>query len=469
MKKITFVFTFACLMSLASLANVRLPNIIGSHMVLQKNNAVKLWGWAAPSEKITIKVSWDTTTYTTKASSGTKWLTEIKTPDAGGPFTIIIEGKNKIILEDVMIGEVWLCGGQSKMEWSADQGLLQSKEEAPNATNNKIRFFYVPKSTSNFPQENVEAKWVVCSPEEMIHFSAIGYFFGKNLNQQLNSPVGLINSNWGGTAAEIWTPAYVIEKSGLLKKAADSLKPSPWWPEKSATAYNSMIYPLTQFSITGVIWYQGESNTSTHYAYEKLFTSMIDSWRRQWSRNFPFYFVQIAPYKYGNYNVGALLREAQTKAANHEKTGMIVITDLVPDTTNIHPILKKEVADRLTNLVLSDTYGFNIKDVQSPTFQSYSIEKNKIRIEFYNAENGLKYTGSSITSFEICGEDQQFYPAQASIEGNTIVVSNTTIKNPIAVRFAFNNTALPNLFNSAGLPVNLFRTDEWKLDTSPIK
>jgi sialate O-acetylesterase len=454
--------------SLAVSGNVRLPNIIGSHMVLQQKSNVKLWGWASPGEKISIKTGWDGATYQIQATNDAKWLTEIKTPEAGGSYSITIQGNNTLELEDVLIGEVWVCGGQSNMEWSGTQKLPQSIEEAPNARNNKIRLFYVSKSTSQFPQENLDGKWVVCSPEEMIKFSAIGYFFGKNLNEKMNIPIGLINSNWGGTPAETWTPEFVINSNNTIKKGAEELKSQPGWPHQTALAYNAMIYPLTNYSIAGAIWYQGESNVRTYYAYEKLFTGMIDAWRQQWNKNFPFYFVQIAPFTYGFKNVGALLRETQSKSASHPNTGMVVITDLIPDTTNIHPILKKEVAKRLSDIALNKNYDFKDISFESPVYSSHVVERDKIKIHFNNAANGLMATGDQISSFEISAEDRRFLPAQAKIEGNTIVVYNKNIKKPVAVRFAFNNTAIPNLFNKDGLPVNLFRTDDWEMDTSAI-
>jgi len=450
-------------------AAIRLPNIIGSHMVLQQKSTVKIWGWAAPAEKVIIKTSWDNKTYEATTSNGAKWVSNIQTPTAGGPYQITISASNTIVLEDVLIGEVWVCGGQSNMEWSGDQSLKETLDEAPNATNTSIHFFYVAKSTSDFPQDNLEGKWMVCSPEEMKHFSAIGYFFGGNLNQTLHYPIGLINSNWGGTPAETWTPEYVINNVAIIKKGADSLTAADEWPHITSKAYNAMIFPLTNYSIAGVIWYQGESNTNTHFAYEKLFTGMIDAWRHHWNQNFPFYFVQIAPFTYGNKNVGALLREAQTKAANHNGTGMVVITDLIPDTTNIHPTRKIEVAKRLSDLALNKTYGYTTIPCQSPIYQSHTIDKDKISIQFNNADNGLMAKGDIITSFEIASEDKIFLPALAKIIGNTIVVSNKNIKNPVAVRFAFNNTAMPNLFNKEGLPVNLFRTDNWEVNTAPIK
>ena len=469
MKKFIITVTLIVAGFTTSNAAVRLPNIIGAHMVLQQKSIVKMWGWAAPGEKIKIKASWDTTTYTTTTNNSAKWITNIKTPAAGGPYQITISASNTIILEDVLIGEVWVCGGQSNMEWSGDQGMKETLEEMPNATNKAIRLFYVAKSTSNYPQDNLEGKWMVCTPEEMKHFSTIGYFFGKNLHQTLNSPIGLINSNWGGTAAETWTPEYVINSDPIIKKGADSIAETLWWPNKTSSAYNAMIFPLTNYTIGGVIWYQGESNTKTYFSYEKLFTNMIGAWRHHWNQMFPFYFVQIAPFAYGNKNIGALLREAQTKASTYQNTGMVVISDLVPDTNDIHPTLKMEVANRLSNLALNQHYGFTNIACQSPTYLSYTIEKDKIRIKFNNVTTGLKATEETISCFEIAGEDKIFYPAQVKINNNTVLVFNKNIKNPLAVRFAFSNTAIPNLFNKEGLPVNLFRTDDWELDTSAIK
>lgn len=451
---LVFIFT-------ASFSAVRLPAIVGSHMVLQQKSTVKLWGWSVPAEKITIQPSWDTTTYTIVAGRGARWTASIQTPAAGGPYSIKIKGNNEIMLDDVMIGEVWVCGGQSNMEWSADQGLKQAKEESPFATQNKIRFFYVPKSTSATPQDDVSARWVVCNPEDMLHFSTIGYFFGKEIHAKTGAPVGLISSNWGGTPAEVWTPAEVVDNDAGLKEAAEKLKPTAWWPHVKGEAYNAMIYPLVNFSIAGAIWYQGESNVSTHYAYKKLFTSMIEHWRKAWSLDFPFYFVQIAPYTYGDDHInGALLREAQTAASTYLKTGMVVISDLVDDVKNIHPNLKKEVAFRLSNYALAETYGVQGLNYKSPVYRSYQVEKGKIRISFDNVPTSLMAKGGDPTLFYIAGPDKKFVPAVATIEGKTIVVSSRDIKEPSAVRFGFSNTAIPNLFSAEGLPVNLFRTDQ---------
>ncbi len=461
MNKISLITSLFLIMFISAVADVRLPAILGSHMVLQQKSTVKFWGWCSASEKIVISTSWDTTKYETYGNNGARWATEIKTPTAGGPYTISIKAKNEIILEDILIGEVWLCSGQSNMEWSADQGLKQSIDESPNATNKSIRFFYVPKSTSETPQDDVVAKWVVCNPEDMLHFSAVGYFFGKKLNKELGYPVGLINSNWGGTPAEVWTPKEIVAADKFLQDASDKISEAPWWPNKPGLIYNSMIYPITNFKIGGAIWYQGESNVKTHYGYQRLLTTMIDSWRKIWNTNFPFYFVQIAPYTYGDDNIsGALLREAQTKAASHPGTGMVVISDLVDDVTNIHPIEKIKVAERLANYALAETYAKTGLVYKSPVYKSHLVENNKIKIEFDNVPNGLISVGGEPKEFYIAGTEKKFYPATARIDGKTVVVSSKQVVSPVAVRFGFTNTSIPNLFTTEGLPVNLFRTDQ---------
>jgi sialate O-acetylesterase len=460
MKRIQSFF-LVLLIVLTAKADVRLPSILGSHMVLQQQSKVKLWGWSAPAEKITITVSWDNTTYETKGSRGARWIAEINTPKAGGPYTIKIKGANEIVLDDVMIGEVWVCSGQSNMEWSADQGLQQSKDESPNATNKNIRFFYVPKSTSSTPQDDVRARWVVCNPEDMLHFSAIGYFFGKQIQNTTGYPVGLINSNWGGTPAEVWTPADLVMNDPDLRNAANKIPAFDWWPYKSGEAYNAMIYPLTNYAIAGALWYQGESNADTHYGYKRLLTSMIDSWRSAWGKEFPFYYVQIAPYAYSDAHInGALLREAQTEASSHPKTGMVVISDLVDNIKDIHPNLKKEVAARLAAYALADTYGVNVGAYKSPVYKTHTIEKAAIRIHFDHVPVALVSKGGDPTDFYIAGEDGNFMKAKVRVEGKTVIVYHPAIKQPKHVRFGFTNTAMPNLFSAEGLPVNLFRTDK---------
>lgn len=456
------LLSFSININFTAKADVRLPAIIGSHMVLQQNSNVNIWGWCGPGEKIKITTGWDTANYYTTGSSGAKWNLTIKTPTAGGPYTLTINGHNKIVLEDVLIGEVWDCSGQSNMEMNYNWGIKQYASDVENATNKSIRFFHIPNLTADYPQDDTKGHWVVCNPEDMKQFSLAGYFFGQKLQEVLSVPVGLIEASWGGTPAEVWTPKDSVENNPVLRKAADSLKPSTGWPINIAATFNAMINPIINFNIAGVIWYQGESNVSTASTYNALFSTMIASWRQAWHKNFPFYFVQIAPFAgYGNNISGPLLQEAQTKTLSVQNTGMVVIHDLVSDVNDIHPKDKKDVGYRLANLALSETYGKKGHVYKYPMYKSMEIEKGKIKIYFTNADNGLMSKGDTIKDFYIAGADKIFMPANASIKGNTIIVWNKSIKSPVAVRFGFTNFSTPNLFNKEGMPVNIFRTDDW--------
>lgn len=468
MKRVITVI--ACLFAIISTqAKVFLPAVYSNHMVLQQKSAVKIWGWSEVEEKITITTSWDTITYKAEGDGYAKWQTTLQTPAAGGPHTITVKGPyNTIIIEDVLIGEVWLASGQSNMEMTTWWG-LPYEDEVKRATNTQIRFFHIGRSSSPFPQEDVRAEWVVCNPEAMKGFSAAAYFFGKKLNEQTRLPVGLISACWGGTPAEVWTPEDEIINDSILNAASKQLKESKWWPVLPAYNYNATIAPLTNFKIAGAIWYQGESNTGAAATYQHLFTTMIKSWRKKWNDNFPFYFVQIAPYNYETTNICALLREAQAKSLSLENTGMVVTSDLVDNINDIHPKMKKEVGERLADLALMNNYGATSKNANSPLYQSMQIEKDKIRIRLSNAANGLMIKGATATDFYIAGADKNFIPAQIKIDGSTIVVWAKEVKQPVAVRFGFSNTAMPNLFNKEGLPVNLFRTDDWSVETVPVK
>jgi sialate O-acetylesterase len=464
MKRFAIVlFIISC--SLAVLhanSEVRLPAVIGDHMVLQQQSEVKLWGWCDPNEKIKVSPGWDTVTYKTVGNPDGKWLLSIKTTIAGGPYNLTISGNNKVVIEDVLIGEVWACSGQSNMEMNYNWGISEYKSDADNATSKSIRFFHIPRLTSQFPQDDTKGQWVVCNPEDMKKFSLAGYFFGQKLREILSVPVGLIEADWGGTPAEVWTPKDAIDNNAVIKKTADELKVIPWGPIKVAACYNAMIYPVTNYNIAGVIWYQGEANVENASTYETLFSSMITSWRKAWQKDFPFYFVQIASFAgYGNNISGPLLKEAQTKTLATPNTGMIVIDDHIADINNIHPTDKKDVGYRLANLALSQTYGKTNFPYKYPMFKSMQIKNEKATIYFTNAENGLKSKEDTISGFNIAGNNKIFMPATAKIVGNKVEVWNKSIKNPVAVRFDFTNSSIPELFSEEGLPVNLFRTDNW--------
>ena len=452
------------LIFIAPLANaeVRLPAIIGSHMVLQQNCEVKMWGWCGPSEKIKISAAWDTATYATTGNSDGKWMILIKTPIAGGPYSITINGSNKIILDDVLIGEVWLCSGQSNMEMNYNWGIKQYTTDVNDAGNKSIRLFHIPRLSAAYPQDDTKGSWIVCNPDDIKDFSLAGYFFGQKLQQILAAPVGLIEATWGGTPAEVWTPKEAIENDAVIKKVADSLKETPWGPVRTAATYNAMIYPITNYNIAGAIWYQGEANVDNASTYEELFSTMIKAWRKAWNKDYPFYFVQIASFAgYGDNISGALLKEAQTKTLAVPNTGMVVIDDYVTDINDIHPKDKKDVGHRLAYLALSNIYGKKNVVYKLPMFNSMEIKSSKIKINFTNAEKGLIKKGDTLKGFYIAGANKIFMPAVARINGNTVILYNSKIKDPVAVRFDFTNASLPTLFNKEGMPVNLFRTDDW--------
>jgi sialate O-acetylesterase len=450
-------------MALSGLCNISLPAILGSHMVLQQQSEITFWGWCAPMETVKITVGWDNRTYITNGQNNAKWSVKIKTPTAGGPYHVSITGNNHIDLDDVMIGEVWLCAGQSNMALSASSGIKQAIDEIPHANNNKIRLFYAEKSTSEFPQEDCKGHWVVCNPEDFKRFSAVGYFFGKKLQETLKLPVGLINANWEGSSAEVWTPSELIAKDSLLRSGADRVwKSDEWWPSKPGLCFNAMIYPLSNYNIAGAIWYQGESNADASSVYQKTFYTMIHAWREAWKKDFPFYFVQVAPFSgYAANNAGALLREAQSKSMNIPNTGMVVISDLVNDVNDIHPQNKLSVASRLANYALAETYHKSGIAYKSPVFNGMRVERNKIRIQFKYADDGLVSKNGQPTEFFIAAADKKFVPATARIKNNSVIVFSSKVNKPVAVRFGFSNAATPNLFSAQGLPVNTFRTDNW--------
>ena len=460
MKKSVLAFLFV-VFCMQSFANLRLPSVISDHMVLQQQSKAKLWGWADPSEMVYITTSWNNRTDSVRATRDANWEINVQTPVAGGPYSIILRAGNIIELKDVMIGEVWVCSGQSNMEMNSQWGLPDAKAELPICYNNKIRFFFVPKTTAKYPQDDCKAQWAICDSNSMKTFSAVGYFFGKKLNNELNVPIGLVSANWGGTAAEVWTPAALINDDAILKASAAEIKPADWWPYQPGYTYNAMISPLTNFAIAGTIWYQGESNVGRASSYSKLFTGMIGAWRKAWDKDFPFYYVQIAPFKYGDSAQGALLQEAQTKSMSYPNVGMVVVNDLVDDTSDIHPKNKHEVGYRLANWALAETYHHQVASYKSPLYKSMVVVKGKAIIDFDNAPMGLYAKDKKIEQLYIAGENKIFYPAEGKIEKGNLVVWSKLVKNPVAVRYAFGNTAIGNLFGTEGLPVTPFRTDSW--------
>ncbi|MNK10164.1 hypothetical protein D3C87_281800 [compost metagenome] len=463
MKRLIFVLTL--LLSLNLKAQINLPSFFSDNMILQRNAEVNFWGWGVRGGEITITPSWSNQPVKVRASGYARFDAKLKTPEAGGPYEITVTtGRFKEVIKNILIGEVWLCSGQSNMQWSSYNKLTEILDEIPYSANPKIRLLQVSNIGASLPQENIYDNWKECNPQSVDGFSAIGYFIAKQLSSKLNVPVGIINSSWSGTPAEFWTPAKYIENDKELLNNAKLFKPAPARPYEYASLWNAMIHPLAGYTIAGTFWYQGEGNVGTYKSYDKLFSGLIKGWREAWKSEFPFYYVQIAPYDYkspANEQKGALLREQQTRTLALPKTSMAVVTDLVPDVNNVHPTRKKEVAERLANIALAEVYGKEIIDYKSPVYKSHKVEGDKIVIDFDYLQGNLKVKGKDIIDLLIADESKNFVPASYRIEKNKLIVFNKDIKNPIAVRFGFTDTSMPNLFNSADLPVSPFRTDNW--------
>lgn len=465
MKSLFFLLIIViCSASIVNAQKLRVPSFFSDNMVLQQNANVKIWGWAKAGQKVRIIPSWSKDTITAITTGDAEWKTSIVTPGAGGPYKIAIESQDQqLLLENVLLGEVWLCSGQSNMQWSALNNVKEMQAALPTITNARIRFLQISNIAAQTPQNDVYDQWTECNPQTAASFSAIGYFFAEKLHKELGVPIGIINTSWGGTSAEYWTPKETIEEDKELLDNAGLQKVAPRKPYQPGVLWNSMIYPFVGYEIAGALWYQGEDNTVSYWGYDKLMKALVNSWRKAWEKEFPFYFVQIAPfsYKYETPNA-ALLREQQSiTALTLPKSGMVVTTDLVDNIKDIHPQQKKAVASRLVDIALVKDYGKIKSDFLSPIYKEHSVEGNKIRVKFAHLEGGLRIDGKSIIDLLIAGEDKVFVPAVGKIEGSELLVFAPGISKPVAVRFGFSNTAMPNLFTESGLPVSPFRTDRW--------
>jgi len=625
------------LVSVSSVAAVKLPALFTDNMVLQRETNAAVWGWAQPRAGITVTGSWGAGAKATANADG-KWLTHIKTPKAGGPYQlIIVTPEGTIILKNVMIGEVWVCSGQSNMEWplSATRG---GPAEAAAANYPNIRLFTVARRAEGTRQNDSFGWWQPCTPQSVPGFSAVAYYFGRKLYQSLKMPIGLIHTSWGGTEVELWTsdaalrrvpelgatlakndqaekdfkatyaaytksvlaldpgwPAWTVATmndsewkttdapkvwsgselsavDGAVYYRADFMAPESWagkaavlelgqiddedvtfvngrqvgantnyaadrkytvpagvihsgkntitvrvldtggeggmsaastsmlvragaetaplvnWRYKLAfelkslpappqpnfrphsTLYNGMIYPLLPFSIRGAIWYQGESNVGRAYQYRTSFPNMIKNWREDWGLgDFPFYYVQIAPFSGYQGAMSAELREAQTMTLATRNTGMAVVTDLVDNLGDIHPVLKEQVGERLALWALAKDYGQRNQVFSGPLYDGVNFAGSKVSLRFKYVANGLVARGGDLAGFTIAGVDKKFYPAEAKIVGNEIVVSSPSVPLPMAVRYGWSDAPVLNLFNTAGLPATPFRTDTWPGVTDGVK
>jgi sialate O-acetylesterase len=450
-------------------AEIILPSIFADGMVFQQSSNAPIWGKASPGNEIKVKTGWDNINYSVKVSADSIWKVWVKTPEASfKPYEVILSDKNsKIALKNVLIGEVWLCSGQSNMEMPMkgfiNQPVDGAMAEILAAPNNAFRCFTLEKQWSYDPQFNCKGKWEFASPEGTPNFTATGYFFGKYIQQVLNVPVGLLNVTWGGSCIEAWMSRESLTSFSKIQLPEQN-KEYKGKQHVPTYMYNGMLNTVIGFPIRGAIWYQGETNRNRFQLYPALFAAMQKDWQNRWNcGEFPIYFCQIAPYKYdgSDLTISALMREAQLQIAqNQPKTGIAILSD-VGDENCIHPSNKKVAGQRLALQALAKTYNYKDLPYQSPEYKSVEFKDGKAYLTFQNAPQGIIPFSGPVTGFEIAGEDKHFESAVAMIEKGVVLVSSPVVANPVAVRYMFKNFAVGNLAGTNGLPVSSFRTDNW--------
>ena len=477
------------LAAMSARADVRLPKVFGSNMVLQRDIELPVWGWADAGEEVAVTLTG--VRVTTKAGSDGKWSLRLPAMKAGGPHRMGVSGKNKIKLDNILVGEVWVCSGQSNMKWPVIKS-NHSEQEIAAEKQPKIRLFHISRLAAIRPQDDVDARWQECLPKTISDFSAVGYFFGRSLHEKLGVPIGLIETAWGGTRIEPWTPPVGFRSVPKLKALAESVEAQSKNPntqngrQTPTHLYNGMAHPILPFAIRGAIWYQGESNLGEGMLYHEKMKALIRGWRSVWKQGeFPFYFVQLAPFRYGG-SPSALpeIWEAQTATLTVPNTGMAVITD-IGNLSNIHPQNKQDVGKRLALWTLAKTYGHKNLVYSGPLYRSMTVKGDTIRLTFHHAEGGLRSRdGKPLSHFQIAGKDGKFVHATADIQGastywkramqwykqagggrlsgnlffDTLIVHAQSVPKPTAVRFGWDQLAEPNLINKEGLPASPFRT-----------
>lgn len=465
-------------------AKVKLPAVLGSNMVLQRNTEVNFWGEAAPRSRVRVTTSWDGRTYDTKADAAGRWALKVATGQAGGPYRVVVSDGDETVLDNVMLGEVWVCSGQSNMEMPVGGFMFQPVEGAVEAIADAgrypgIRMFTVPRISSETPRDDCQASWQTSTPESVGQFSAVGYFFGRMLCKVLDIPVGLITPNWGGSTIEAWMTVEAIDATpGIDHAVAKSGKYDNSIPQR---LYNGMVLPVCRFTAKGFIWYQGESNRRNWCDYEALQVSMAALWRQAWGDDaMPFYFTQLAPYRYEGDDLRSLplVIEAQYRAMERiPRSGIAATTDL-GNPMCIHPAKKREVGERLAFLALANDYGVKGLPAPAPTFGSMERDGDKLVLTFRNlsirAQNGVDSFVAfgpdgylRPAGFEVAGEDRVFHPAVANFKfwDNRIEVRSDAVPEPVAVRYAFRNYCPEaNVMTTMGQPLAPFRTDDWPVD-----
>jgi len=485
-------------------ADVRMPNIFGDSMVLQRGIPLPVWGMADPGEKVTVTLGGKS--FSTVTGKDGRWMVRLKKMDAGGPYEMKITGNNSLSFKDVLVGEVWVCSGQSNMWWRI--GLMKGiEQEIASADYPNIRYFSTNLVSTEEPQFDFpgnKPQWKACSPAVIKDFSAVAYYFGKAIHQDIGVPVGLVHTSWGGSVAEAWTRIEALKSKRELRPLVENLDGvKTAYPEAKAKydrnyaefqkaqskgtivdmplaprnpnerdwpsgLYNAMLAPMIPYGIRGVIWYQGESNAVRAWQYRVLFPTLIKDWRSAWKQgDFPFIYVQLANWKTatipveGTWGSWPELREAQLMTLSLPKTGMAVTVD-IGDSTNIHPNNKWDVGSRLALSALHVAYGRDIV-YSGPIYRSMKKDGNNIRLRFDHADGGFTArNGESLRGFTIAGKDKVFHPANARISGTEVIVSSDSVTNPVAVRYGWEDNPTCNLYNLAGLPASPFRTDSWR-------
>ncbi len=461
-------FVFLILLVQSARGKIKLPAIISDNMVLQQQSTVPLWGEATANHAVTVTTSWNNKKYTVRSDGSGAWRVEIQTPKAGGPYDITFNDESELTLTNILVGEVWVCSGQSNMGMPmngyANQPVLHSNEILMHANDPQLRVFQVARKISNTPLDDCGGTWQLSNPESVSTFSAVGFQFAKELQELLDVPVGIIEATWGGTPIKAWTDENSLQPFTQLNipPADNSVEPSP---DTATCLFNGMISPVVGYGIKGFLWYQGEEDTRFPYLYKEVMTAMVKGWRNLWGRgNLPFYYVQIAPCSYhkNQKDSVALLREAQAQAMKViPHTGMVVSMDVGMKQT-IHPPDKTTIAKRLLYWALGDTYNWEGIAYQSPIFESMQIKDHSVTVSFTHTSLGLTSHFEKIKGFELAGQDKVFYPAEVEVKrGGQVVLHSDQVSDPVAVRYLFKDWAEGNLYNTRGLPVAPFRTDDW--------
>jgi len=460
-------FVLVVLASTILRAEVKLPAIFGDNMVLQQQSNAAIWGKATVNTNVKVTTSWNQKSYSAETGSDGNWKLKVETPIAGGPYSIVISDGKELTLNNVLIGEVWVCSGQSNMQMIMNgyfnQPVLGSNEAIATSTNKSMRLITIIRDKSLEQLEDFSGEWLECNPGNVGNFSATAYFFGRMIQQALDVPVGLICSAWGGTRIEPW-----ISENGFKEfdwvNLPDKTSKEEFNQQTPTVLFNAMISPMVGYGIRGGIWYQGESNRNEPGEYEKLMPGLIQNWRNEWSiGDFSFYYCQIAPFEYGNGINSAFLREAQLKASTSiPNIGMACLMD-VGEPYNIHPADKEAAGERLAFQALANTYGMSGFEFSGPTIKEMTVEGSVVQLTFNHARHGLSTFGKELTNFTLAGENKRFYPANATITRKGIVLSSPMVKKPVAVRYAFENYVVGELFNNEGLPASSFRTDDWEI------